>query len=292
MAEGDDRLASPSQGERGGLVKRIVIIGGGVAGIAAAIRSAEAGWIPVILETRGKLGGRATSFDDPRTGRSLDNCQHVVMGCCSNVLDLYERLGVLDRIEWHRETWWANPPRRPDRLRADALPSPFHMSRSFLQMRLLTIDDKIAIGSAMFRMIRMGYAGREDWNARPFSEFLDEQSQSNDARSRFWEPIVVGACNLPCDQVAANHAIQVFQEGFLAGAWHATMGLATCDLRDLYDPAERILRTAGGGILLGTSVRGIAFDGIRANGVVTDDGLVPGAAVISTVSPDRLQKIV
>lgn len=273
-------------------MKRIVIIGGGVAGIAAAVRSAEAGWIPLVLETRGKLGGRATSFDDPRTGQSLDNCQHVVMGCCTNILDLYERLGVLDRLEWHRETWWANPPRRPDRLRADGWPAPLHMTRSFLQMRLLSIDDKIAVGTAMLHMIRMGLAGREAWCDRPFSEFLDEQNQSADARDRFWEPIVVGACNLPCDEVAGNHALQVFQEGFLAGSWHATMGLATCDLRDLYDPAERILRTAGGGISLGTSVRGIAFDGIRASGVVTDEGLVPGAAVVSTVSPDRLAKIV
>ena len=269
-----------------------MIIGGGVAGIATAVRCAEAGWVPVVLEARGKLGGRATSFDDPRTGRSLDNCQHVVMGCCSNILDLYERLGVLDRIEWHRETWWANPPRRPDRLRADAWPAPFHLARSFLQMRFLSIDDKIAIGSTMLHMIRMGYAGRDAWRDRPFSEFLDEQAQSPDARDRFWEPIVVGACNLPCDQVAGNHALQVFQEGFLAGSWHATMGLATCDLRDLYDPAERILRRSGGGIRLRTSVRGIAFDGIRASGVVTDDGLVPGAAVVSTVSPDRLASIV
>jgi zeta-carotene desaturase len=86
--------------------------------------------------------------------------------------------------------------------------------------------------------------------------------------------------------------MQVFQEGFLAGGWHATMGLATCPLRDLYDPAVEIIEQAGGEVRLGTSVQGIAFDGIRTNGVVTDEGLVHGSAIISTVPPDRLAKMI
>ncbi len=273
-------------------MKRVVIIGGGVAGIAASIRLAESGYKPIVLETRGKLGGRATSFEDPRSGRVLDNCQHVVMGCCSNVLDLYARLGVADRIEWHPETWWANPPRRPDRMRPAPLPAPAHFGLSFLRMRLLSTDTKILVGQAMRRLLKMGFAGRDAWADRSFGAFLDEMGQSTDARRLFWEPVVVGACNLPCDEVAGNHAMQVFQEGFLAGGWHATMGLATCDLKSLYDPALEIIGDAGGSFRLGTSVRGIAFDGIRANGVVTDDGLVPAAAIVSTVPPDRLAKIV
>ena len=273
-------------------MRRAVVIGGGVAGIAASIRLAEAGWKPILLETRGKLGGRATSFDDPRSGRVLDNCQHVVMGCCSNILDLYQRLGVADRIEWHPETWWANPPRRPDRLRPAPLPAPGQFSLAFLRMRLLSTDAKILIGQAMLRLIRIGFAGRMEWADRPFGDFLTETGQSDDARRLFWDPVVISACNLPCDQVAGNHAMQVFQESFLSGGWQATMGLATCDLRSLYDPAISAVETAGGMVRLGNSVRGIAFDGIRANGVVTDEGLISAAAIISTVPPDRLAKLV
>ena len=86
--------------------------------------------------------------------------------------------------------------------------------------------------------------------------------------------------------------MQVFQESFLAGGWQATMGLATCDLRALYDPAITAVEAAGGVVRLGNSVRGIAFDGIRANGVVTDEGLISAAAIVSTVPPDRLAKLV
>lgn len=273
-------------------MKRVIVIGGGVAGIAASIRLAEAGWKPVLLETRGKLGGRATSFEDPRSGRVLDNCQHVVMGCCSNIMDLYQRLGVADRIEWHPETWWANPPRRPDRLRPAPLPAPGQFGLAFLRMRLLSTDSKILIGQAMWRLIRLGFAGRMHWADRPFADFLSETGQSEDARRLFWDPVVISACNLPCHEVAGNHAMQVFQESFLAGGWQATMGLSTCDLRSLYDSAISAVEESGGVIRLGTSVRGIAFDGIRANGVVTDEGLVSAAAIISTVPPDRLARLV
>ncbi len=273
-------------------MRRVVIIGAGISGIATAVRVAEAGWAPILLETRGKLGGRATSFDDPRTGLRFDNCQHVVMGCCSNILDLYGRLGVLDRIDWFPETWWASPPGRPARLRSTRLPAPFHFGTSFLRLRFLGIDDKLAIGMAMFKLIRMGLAGRHEWRDRPFSDFLDETGQPAGARSEFWEPVVLGACNLPSDQVAANHAMQVLQEGFLAGAWHATVGVARCDLESLLHAATDIIEKAGGRVRLGTSVRGIAFDGIRANGVVTDRGLEHGAAIVSAVPPDRLAKLV
>ncbi|MFM8732066.1 MAG: FAD-dependent oxidoreductase, partial [Phycisphaerales bacterium] len=65
------------------------VVGGGIAGLACALRLAEAGMRVTVIETRRKLGGRATSFVDPRTGEVLDNCQHVLMGCCTNLLDFY-----------------------------------------------------------------------------------------------------------------------------------------------------------------------------------------------------------
>ena len=273
-------------------MKRAVIIGAGVSGIAAAVRLAEAGWSPLVLETRPKLGGRATSFEDPRTGLRFDNCQHVVMGCCSNILDLYGRLGVLDQIDWYDETWWATPPGRPARLKSTMIPAPLHFTPSFLRLGFLGIDDKLAIGQAMFKLVRLGLAGRHQWRDRAFSEFLDATGQPSGARMKFWEPVVLGACNLPSDQVAANHAMQVLQEGFLAGAWHSNVGVARCDLESLLQPAGEIIAAAGGMIRHGSRVRGIAFDGIRANGVVTDRGLEHGAAIVSAVPADRLAKLV
>ncbi|MFM9144294.1 MAG: FAD-dependent oxidoreductase, partial [Phycisphaerales bacterium] len=142
------------------------VVGGGIAGLACALRLAEAGVRVTVIETRRKLGGRATSFVDPRTGEVLDNCQHVLMGCCTNLLDFYARLGVDGAIEWHPVVRWANPPHAPDRMLPGRLPAPAHFTGSFLGMRLLTFAEKRAVARAMWRMLRMGTSGRARWEGR------------------------------------------------------------------------------------------------------------------------------
>ena len=126
---------SVAEGVQEGVQRTVAIVGGGVAGIAAAVAAADAGWRVELVETRIKLGGRATSFDDVRSGVELDNCQHVVMGCCTSMLELYDRLGVLDEIEWHETLWFARGGGAFDRLAiAPVLPAPLHYSPSFAGM--------------------------------------------------------------------------------------------------------------------------------------------------------------
>lgn len=269
----------------------MVIVGGGIAGIAAAVRVAEHGDAPIVIETRKRLGGRATSFVDPRSGLTLDNCQHVLMGCCTNLVDLYERLGVLDRIAWHRSTHWANPPHEPDELRPSALPAPAHFAVSFLRMRLLGGADKRGIARAMWRLVRLGQRGRVAWRGRTFADFLRETRQTDRAVERFWAPIVVSACNAECGRCDASYAMQVFQEGFLANSWSPAMGVPTVPLVDLYGAAERIISGQGGELRLGESAKGITYDGERVTGVATDEGFVAGSVVISAVPADRLAKL-
>jgi len=272
--------------------KTIAIVGGGLAGIASALRLAESGHRPIVIETRRRLGGRATSFVDPRTRETLDNCQHVVTGACTNLLDLYARLDVLERIDWHRTFWWARPPGRPDRLRLGLLPAPLHMTGSFLRLRMLGFGDKIGIARAFWRLLRIGQAGRLLWRERTFLEFLREQRQSARAIERFWEPVIVSACNLSVDRVGAAPAMQVFQQGFLAHRFAPAMGISAVPLVELYDPAVAAIEAVGGAVQMGVSTRAIAFDGQRITGVVTEDGFVQAAAVISTVPPDRLDKLI
>jgi hydroxysqualene dehydroxylase len=272
--------------------KRVVIIGGGLAGIAAAMRLCERDCEVTLIETRKKLGGRATSFIDPRTGEQLDNCQHVLMGCCTNLIDLYDRLDVLDLIEWHRTLYWTSSGGAFDTMQAGILPAPMHFTRSFQKMRLFSREDKRGIARAMWRMIRLGQRGRHEWRDRTFAEFLRETKQTDHAMRGFWNTIIVSACNLPIDRVGADHAMHVFQEGFLANKWSYTMGLASVPLIELYDPAVNVIESRGGRILLGTSARSIAFDGRRVTGVITSDGVIEGGSVISAVPFDRLDKLV
>ncbi|MDY7109522.1 MAG: hydroxysqualene dehydroxylase HpnE [Planctomycetota bacterium] len=270
----------------------VAILGGGLAGIAAALRLLEADCRPIVIETRKRLGGRATSFADPRTGLLLDNCQHVLLGCCTNLIDLYDRLGVLDLIRWHRTLHWTKGRGLIDRMKAGLLPAPLHLAGSFRRMSMFTAAEKRAIARAMRRLIRLGARGRLEWRDRTFADFLVEQEQPESIVRGFWNTIIVSACNLDVHRVSAATAMMVFQEGFLANRWSYTMGLSLVPLLELYDPAARMIEQGGGEIHLGTSARAIGYDGSRVTGVVTEDGLIEAAAVISAVPFDRLDALV
>jgi zeta-carotene desaturase len=229
------------------------------------------------------------------------------MGCCTNLLDLYQRLGVLERIEWHDVFYWnaaggpqdrrdGHGPRergRIDRLRADRLPAPFHLARSLRRMSLFSRAERREISRAMWRIIRIGTAGRHPWAGRTFAEFLrsPECAQGESVIRRFWNTIIVSACNLDVDRVSAAYAMQVFQDSVLAGPWPMTMGLPRVPLGELYDPAVNVIKAGGGDIFLGLSAKAIAFDGSRVTGVVTDKAVVDASAVIAAVPPDRLDRL-
>ncbi|MHC4218568.1 MAG: hydroxysqualene dehydroxylase HpnE, partial [Planctomycetota bacterium] len=264
----------------------------GLAGLAAAVRLADAGYRPMVIESRRMLGGRATSFVDPRNDRLIDNCQHVVMGCCTNIIDLYERLGVLDQIEWHRTIYWTGARGEIDELKAGRLPAPFHLAPSFMKMRLFDRRERRHIARAMWRIIRLGPGGRHAWADRTFADFLEACRQPPSVISKFWNVVITSACNLDVQRVGAAYALQVFKEGFLDNRWSYTMGVARVPLVALYDAAGEVLEAAGGQVALGTSARALSFNGRRITGVVTADGFKEAAAVVSTVPFDRLDRLV
>ena len=140
-------------------------------------------------------------------------------------------------------------------------------------------------------MIRLGSKGRLEWRSRTFDEFLRECNQTADVVRKFWNPIIVSACNLDAARVGAAYALHVFQDGFLMNRWSYTMGVSKIPLGDLYAPAIDVIVEAGGDIQLGVSAKAIAYDGRRVTGVVTEESVVESSAVIAAVPFDRLEKL-
>lgn len=270
-----------------------VVIGGGLAGLAAAVRLAEAGVAVTLVETRQRLGGRATSFVDPTTGELLDNCQHVLLGCCTNLIDLYRRLGVLDQIEWHRRLYFADGRGRLGVLEGDDLPAPLHTTRSLLAMPVLSLREKLAIARGMIAVMRVGREGRRRLGDVSFAQWLVQQRQPQSAIDRFWAVIVISACNELPERVAARYALQVFQDGFLNHRASYVMGLPRGALVSLYDPAKAALERAGGRILLSESASQLLVEGGRVTALGLADGRTIAAdAFVSAVPFDRLGKLV
>lgn len=261
----------------------VIVAGGGIAGIACALRLAEAGVAVTLLETRRKLGGRATSFTDVRTGETLDNCQHVALGCCTNYLDLVDRLGCADKIEWHRAQHWVELGGRVSTIKPGALPAPLHFAASLVRASFLSLGESMAIARAIRAIAK---ADRAAWRNRTFGEFLRERGQSDAVVRKFWTPIIVSACNLSVDRVSAEPALHVFQEGFLAHKRSAEIGLSRVPLVDLYDRAEEAIASAGGSVRLGVSVDRLGSDWVQIT-AGTEQSRLSAASVVCALPPER-----
>jgi squalene-associated FAD-dependent desaturase len=225
-----------------------IVVGGGLAGISAAVRLADAGVPVTLLEASRRLGGRAGSFHDRRTGLEIDNCQHVTLGCCTRYRALLDHLGAGGSLRWTREQWWVEPGGRTSVLAPSVLPAPVHAAPSFLRARFLGWSDKRAIARAF---AAIGVTDRTKWRARTFADFLTAHRQPEQAVRRFWSPVIVSACNLGVEQVSAEPALQVFQDGLLRSAEAGFIGVPTRPLSRLYDAAMPIIRGAGGHVRLG-----------------------------------------
>ncbi len=266
----------------------VIVVGGGIAGIACALRLATGQLRVILLETRRKLGGRATSFIDVRSGEVLDNCQHVTLGCCTNYLDLLTLLGVADRITWSREQYWLQPGGHLSVVAPGLLPAPLHFAGSVASAGFLSLAQKHALGHAMRRILR---ADRADWATRTFDQFLREAGQDDAAIRSFWSPVVVSACNLGVNRVSAGVALQVFQEGFLANRHAADIGVSSVPLLRLYDRAEEVLTRAGGKVVLGFSATHV--DARRVEGVLgTQRVALHADRVVCALPPERAVEVI
>src|SRR6267143_2519551 len=128
-----------------------LVVGGGLSGLAAAAALGGAGFDVDLYEARGFLGGRATSYPvgDSDSTETIDNCQHILLRCCVNLLDFYDRLGSRERIRFYRDFTFLEPGGRVSSLCGGRLPPPLHFTESFLRLRFLGLKDKLGISRGL-----------------------------------------------------------------------------------------------------------------------------------------------
>ena len=239
----------------------VAIIGGGLAGLSAGSALAEAGYKVELFERRPYLGGRASSYELPGTGEVVDNCQHVLLGCCTNLIDFYRRLGVEQQIRWYDEITFILPGGRSSTLKPGALLAPFHAAPSFLASAVLDLKDKLAIARAMLAL--MPRLPKDD--GENFLSWLLRHGQTKRGIDRFWAPVLVSALNEDLDRVSVHYAALVFRESFLESADAGRMGVPAVPLSQLYGTAADYIEARGGRVHLRAAVEAIRCDedGIR-----------------------------
>ena len=205
--------------------------------MSAAAALGGAGFEVELFEARPFLGGRATSYPVPASpdepAETIDNCQHILLRCCVNLLDFYERLGIRDRIRFYREFYFIEPDGRISVLRRGRLPPPFHFTGSFLKMTCLDRSDKLAIARAL-GALRRERLRRADLDRISMLDWLLQKRQTPRAIDRFWRQVLVSAVNEDLEHMAARHGFQVFWLGFLSRADSYEMGVPSVPLSDLY----------------------------------------------------------
>jgi squalene-associated FAD-dependent desaturase len=225
---------------------KVAVVGGGLAGLAAGCALSGVGFQVTLFERRPFLGGRASSYQHPGTGEVVDNCQHVLLGCCTNLIEFYRRIGVTDKIRWYDRLTFLEPGGRASTIGASALPAPLHTAPSFLRAPCLDFLDKLSIARAM---LALAPAAPPD-DGESFLSWLQRHGQTERAITRFWKTVLVSALNEDLNRISVPRAAQVIRESFLKSAPAGRMGVPRVPLTELYGAAGDYIRARGGEVKL------------------------------------------
>ena len=251
----------------------MIVIGGGLAGLAAGVALAEAGYRIRLFEKRPFLGGRAASYVLP-DGEHVDNCQHVTFGCCSNLADFYRRAGSAEKIRYYDRLVLVDPQGRRGVLEASSgWPAPLHMTPSFLLFSPLDWRDKLAIARSMMEIVSTQGRPRDLRDSENISmlEWLRRRKQTQRAIERFWRAVLVSALSEELDRTDARYGVDVFWKAVLANRTGYRMGVPAVPLADLYDGCRAAMEQKGGEVVFRAPVRSLCIENGAVAGVRFDD---------------------
>ncbi len=293
--------------------REVVVIGGGPAGIAAALDCAEAGVRVTLVEVRRRLGGAAYSFE--RDGLLIDNGQHVFLRCCTAYRGLLARLGsergviVQERLEIPV----LSPGRDPVLLRRGGLPAPLHLAGALMRYSHLTLAQRLRAARAAVALGRLD-PDDETLERETLGEWLADHGQGPEAVAALWDLIALPTMNLPAAQASLGLGAFVFRTGLLASASAGDIGFHERPLSEtIGEPAERVLARAGVEVCLGWRAEGIerverieragkglqvrgsgtadAPDTLDAQAVIVATPHARAAGLVETLAPDIADKL-
>ena len=264
----------------------VIVVGAGAAGLAAAAALSGAGKRVVVLERKPYVGGRACSYEHPALGEVVDS-QHVLLGCCTNLIELCEQAGSADKIRWYDKQTFLEPNGASSEIVTSALPAPFHFALSFARMSTLGWKDKLGMARGLMEFLR-GYPAVDDESVE---QWLRRTRQTERSVRHFWNPILMATLNDRIAHCSTRYAGKVFHELFIKSSTGGRLGIPTVPLSEFYADTARLVERRGGTVQLRASVEAITQepDG-RWRVRVADQDYVAGSIVLA-LPFEQIQKL-
>ncbi|QYY37173.1 hydroxysqualene dehydroxylase HpnE [Ruficoccus sp. ZRK36] len=250
---------------------RAAVLGGGVAGITAALELGIQGFTPHLYEARTYLGGRAHSLTDAATGLTIDNGQHIVMGCYTGFLQLVELLGIGDKLERQPrlKVPYVSPGGRWSELASQPLPGSLALLGGLFKFSELSTADRLGI-LRMGVVMRLEAAPAADETA---GDWMARHGQTAGAIRALWEPFCVAALNETLATASARLLHETLRRSLFGKSDAADIIVSKVGLSELFQPeAELFLKSIGGGVHLSSKIAALEITGERVSAALTPRG--------------------
>jgi squalene-associated FAD-dependent desaturase len=269
------------------LDREVVVVGAGVAGLSAAAALAGDGAKVTLLERRAFVGGRAYSYEHPALGEVVDS-QHVLLGCCTNLIEFCEEAGLADKIRWYDRQTFLTPDGTTSTIEAGSLPAPLQYTSSFLHASMLTAGDKVAIARGLMHFAR-GNSGSDEESA---AQWYKRTGQTERAIRHFWEPVLLATLNDNAENCSMKYAGKVFYELFLKTSTGGRLGIPTVPLSEFYGAGAEMIRRMGANVELRAGVERIERQADGSWLVRTPDAVVETTNVVVALPFGQTQQLI
>jgi zeta-carotene desaturase len=264
-----------------------VIIGGGLAGLSAAVELTRCGHSVVLVEQKQRLGGRTYSFVHPETGDDVDNGQHLMMGCYHATLRYLQTIGTIDEIEIQKRLsiLFRRKGKQSGLLRTGILPAPLHILSGLLRLDFLRWTHRLRLARIGIELLIRNPDTDRHLRSVTVDQWLDEMKQPPENKEYLWNIIAIGALNDSPSKISAAMFVKVLKSAFFGSRRNSSMAIPKKGLSSvLVDGAEAFVRRGGGRILLNTSVSRIEIERSAVRSVTLDNGeMMMPATVVSAV---------
>lgn len=273
-------------------MKKVLVIGGGFAGLSAASFLAANNYQVELIEASPKLGGRAYSFSDSKTQDEIDNGQHILMGCYNHTIDFLKLIGAEENLIYKKnlKVNFVEQNFQIHQLSADRFFYPFNLLSGILKYNALNISERIAI---LKFFLKLFFQHKSDLLDLSVSEWLDKLKQSENTKKAFWNILVAGTLNCGAEKASAQMFANILKEIFFKGNFSSTIILPKYGLSETYcEPAMKFIKKQFGSIHLSETVQEIIIENDRVTKVVTNKrNITDFDFVISAIPLFTLQKV-